>query len=38
MPQSCVTAQRGSFSAKYRMSAGAAMDPETIASSSEDQS
>src|SRR3954470_9393064 len=38
MPQSCVTAQRGSFSAKYRTRVGGAMEPETIASSSEDQS
>src|SRR2546421_5724760 len=38
MPQSCVTAQPGNFSAKLRTSAGGAIEPETIASLSEDQS
>src|SRR5215510_7742338 len=38
MPQSCVTAQRGNLSAKSFINCGGAMEPETIASSSEDQS
>src|ERR1043166_519652 len=38
MPQSCVTAQRGTRAAKSFTSCGGAMEPETIASWSEDQS
>ena len=38
MPQSCVTAQPGSFAFRWRISSGGALEPETIASSSDDQS
>src|ERR1041384_4282927 len=38
MPQSCVTAQHGTRAAKSFTSCGGAMEPETIASWSEDQS
>src|SRR5689334_2599585 len=38
MPQSCVTAQRGTLAAKSFMSCGGVIEPDTIASSSEDQS